>query len=128
MTHSDQSKLLSALAHNSIPQDVVLLKKVTGEGWTYMVRDYVLVSRTRFDVVFGKILAVVRCMDEKVPLLLCCVPARLAQTLRFYVLGCPTEGTVLLSPHDLLDTVAYQPYEFDGTSVIRLNCSFPETL
>lgn len=39
MTCSDQSKLLSSLAHNSIPQDAVLLKKVTVEGLTYMVHQ-----------------------------------------------------------------------------------------
>lgn len=120
MTYSDQSKLLTTLAPSSIPQDAVLLKKVTVDGWTYMVHDYVLVAGTRFDVVFGKILAGVRCMDTKVLLLLCCMPARVALTSRFYVLGDPNEGTVLLSLRDLLDPVAYQPYEFDGTSAIQL--------
>lgn len=128
MSPSEQLKVLGKLKRKDFSDDCMLLKKATVEGYTYACNDYVLISGTRFSVVFGSVMAIVKDQSDVVALLLQCTPAALLPALELYGLRHSTEETVLLHPYELLDRTAYQPYSFNGNPVVRLNFSFCEKL
>lgn len=127
MSQNQESSVLNNLRHVKIPDNSVLLKKATVDGCLYAVNDYILVSGTRFDAMFGSIIAIVKAGCE-VFFLVQCVRATLAPAFALYELESAFCETVLLRPFQLLDRTPYQPYLLGQASVIRLNFSFPEQL
>ncbi|XP_037558443.1 uncharacterized protein LOC119435796 [Dermacentor silvarum] len=128
MSQDEQTRIQSEVVHCQIREHSVLLKKATVDGCMYAVDDYVLVSGTRFDPVFGLIIAIVKNISAEIFLLVKCVRSACLPGLSLYVLQSSACTTELLCPFELLDRTAYQPYAFNGATVIRLNLSFPETL
>lgn len=128
MSQDEQTRIQSEVVHCQIREHSVLLKKATVDGCMYAVDDYVLVSGTRFDPVFGLIIAIVKNISAEIFLLVKCVRSACLPGLSLYVLQSSACTTELLCPFELLDRTAYQPYAFNGATVIRLNFSFPETL
>lgn len=87
-----------------------------------------LVSGTRYETVFGEIVAIVKGSCGDMFLLVNCVHATFASAFSFYVLESGISGTILLRPCQLLDRTPYRPYTVFSASVICLNSSFPEEL
>uniref|UniRef100_L7LXC8 Uncharacterized protein n=1 Tax=Rhipicephalus pulchellus TaxID=72859 RepID=L7LXC8_RHIPC len=128
MSTSERLEVLARVTGTNLTDDHILLKKATIEGHTYTCNDYVLTSGTCFNVTFGSVIAIVKYQCKSLSLLLQYTPAALILCTELYNLQNSTGEMVFLNTNELLDRTPYQPYSFNGTSVIRLNFSFCERL